>query len=120
MRIADTSALYAFFHPTDAHHEAAMAAMRDARPIMVPGEILTELEGIVRLRSGPEKATGVVEDLLNLRHVRLAGAPPWEAILACYQKHRALSLADAVVVAQCILHDASPFTFDDALRETVR
>jgi len=119
MRTGDTSALYALLHPADRHHAAAMDAMRNPDPVLVPAEVLVELEGLIRFRSGAATAAHALEDLLALPNLRVAAGHHWEATLATYRRHARLSLADAVVVAQCLLHDAQPLTFDDAIRDTV-
>jgi predicted nucleic acid-binding protein len=121
MRVADTSALYAFADEDDAHHSKALAAVEDPDPIVVPTEILVELHNLVAFRSGAGAARATLEDILSLPHVRVADRVPFDGVWALYSGPGAkLSLADAFVVQTCRSLGADPLSFDKHLLKAAR
>lgn len=118
MRVADTSALYAFFDESDAHHDAAWDAVSEPIPVLVPSEILVETIGLVTLRAGHSAGQEALATLLRLPHVRIDNVVRIEAVRPVYDAARGkLSLADAYVVQACRALGAKPLTFD---REIVK
>ena len=118
MRIADTSALYALFSATDAHHAAARAAMEDPEPVVVPHEILAETLSLIQHRHGFDAALAAGRFLRALRHVKVRATPPRtteDAWSAYADAKGALSLPDATVVAWCRREGATPLAFDRRL-----
>ena len=122
MRIADTSALYALFSATDAHHEAARAALEDPEPVVVPREIFVETLSLIQYRHGFDAALAAGLFLRALRHVKVRATPPRlaEDAWAAYADAKgALSLPDATVVAWCRREGAKPLAFDRRLARRV-
>lgn len=122
MRVADTSAVYAFFVTDDSHHAQARAAFAEGSPIMVPAEILAETLLLLERRVGFQAARAAGEPLRTVSHVEVhpAGNAPWDNILgAAWQECGAASgritYADAVVVAWCKRRSLVPLTFDKRL-----
>lgn len=119
-RVADTSALYAFLTPDDAHHADAFKAVGEPTPIVIPTEILVETVDLVGLRKGREAARFAFDDLLGLPHVRVAEKVAIEAVREVHAGARGrLSLADAFVVQTCRALGAKPLTFDREIAKAV-
>jgi predicted nucleic acid-binding protein len=111
--------LYAFFVENDAHHGAAVEAVRAREPILVPVEILTETLGVLQLRHGFQFARSAGEFLRTLPHVEFAApdATMADASWALYLRGKGkVSHADSVVVAWCFREGAEPLAFDRALK----
>lgn len=122
MRVADSSALYAFFVETDGHHAAAVDALRQPEPVVVPVEIFAETLGLLQLRHGFLFARAAGDFLRGLPHVEFV-APDGrmaEAAWGMFLRGRGrVSYADATVVAGCLREGAEPLAFDRALKKLV-
>lgn len=118
MKVADTSALYAFFARADAHHDSAREAIASREPIVVPGEIFAETIALVQYRQGFAAARDAGAYLRTIPHVRIRPSPE-RAIADAWTTFEAsggrLSFPDAIVVAWCRKEGASPFAYDKAL-----
>lgn len=113
MRIADTSALYAFFHEADPHHAEAVERVASDEPILVPTEILVETIDLIAYRFGHAAGRKALGDLMRLPHVALAERVHLEPVRALHEASKGkLSLADAFVVQTCRVTGASAFSFD--------
>ena len=120
VRVADTSALYAFFDEGDAFHAQALRAFEDPETIWVPAEVLAELLQLMARRVGRETVQGAGEFLWHMEHTEIQ--PSDTAVLMAAWGHfeaakGKLSYVDAIVAATCEELDAEPLTFDrDILR----
>lgn len=114
-RVVDTSVLIAALNEDDVHHERAMEALADNDPLQLPAEILVETVDLVAYRHGKGAAVKAAALIRALPHVRMAEKPDIDAVLAVHREHKALSLADAVVVQTCRALGCRPLTFDKAL-----
>lgn len=113
MRIADTSALYAFLVETDAHHAKAVKAISDPEPIVIPTEILVETVQLLAYRFGWEAGRGALDALLALAHVGIAEKVAFEAVRQVHAAGKGkLSLADSFVVQTCRALGGAPLAFD--------
>lgn len=113
MRIADTSALYAFLVETDAHHAKAVDAIADPEPIAIPTEILVETIQLLAHRFGWVAGRGALDALLSLAHVGIAEKVTFEAVRQVHAASKGkLSLADSFVVQTCRAIGAAPLAFD--------
>lgn len=118
MRVADTSALYALFSVTDAHHARARVAFEDPEPIQVPPEILSETLALLQFRHSFGAARKAGAFLRSLPHV--AVEPPssqiidasWTTFIEAAGK---LSYPDATVVSWCLALGARAIAFDRAI-----
>ena len=113
MRVADTSALYAFLVETDGHHTKATAALTDPDPIVVPTEILVETVHLLAYRFGWDAGRLALDALLALPHVSLAEKVSFDAVRQVHAVSKGrLSLADAFVVQTCRVLGATPMAYD--------
>ncbi|MHB8585738.1 MAG: PIN domain-containing protein [Thermoplasmatota archaeon] len=115
MRVADTSALFALFSESDAHHLAAMKAFEDSELVCVPHEIVAETMALVHFRIGYRAARAAGEDLRALPHLRWEQTPEdvfEKAWLEFATSGGAVSFPDAVVIAWCRARKARPIAFD--------
>ncbi len=127
VRVGDSSALYAAFVASDAHHAKAAAGLAAKEPIVIPAEILAETMGLLQRRIGYAAALEAKGFLQSLPHVEVQ--PTWddfyENILA--EANRVfdtskgqLSYPDAIVVAWCKMRKYKPFAFDHAILDAVK
>lgn len=124
MRVADTSALYAFCVESDGHHKQALAAFRDAEPVVIPTEILAETIELLDYRHGfavGRKARAALAVLPNLE-VQPTWDDPGDDLLGAArtlyeQAEGRLSHCDSIVVAWCRQRKLKPLAFD---REIVK
>lgn len=119
-RIADTSAIYAFFDVDDEHHNSAVKAFENAEPILVPREILVETTDLIAFRSERGHAKKCLESLLGFPHVAEADRVPLQGVLQVHDRSKRLSLADAVVVQTCLVQGAAALTFDKEIARMVK
>jgi predicted nucleic acid-binding protein len=64
--IVDTSALTAFFHPKEPHHEAVSALFdRTTEPLIVSPLVVAELDYLVLTRAGVRNEVAVIRELLS-------------------------------------------------------
>jgi predicted nucleic acid-binding protein len=120
MRIADTSLLYALFSRNDVHHKEALDEVRDPEAILIPSEIWSETISLIHYRQGSNMATEAGKALLDLPHVELLGSrmdiirSSWDM----YQKSKGrLSIPGCIVLVWCSDRNATPLTFDNAIRK---
>jgi predicted nucleic acid-binding protein len=122
MKVADTTALYAFFTPDDAHHEKAKRALSKPEPIVVPAEIYAETVQLIQYRKGFAVARASAAVLDSLPHLEVQPTPdhyPEDILGEARRTHLLeagrLSLYDAVVVAWCRKRGLRPLTYDEAI-----
>jgi predicted nucleic acid-binding protein len=119
MKVADTTALYAFFTPDDAHHDKARRALSRPEPILVPAEILAETLQLIQYRKGFAVARDAAAVLAALPHVEVQATPdhhPEDVLGEARRTHLLaagrLSLYDAIVVAWCRKRRLQPLAYD--------
>lgn len=122
MKVADTTALYAFFVLNDAHHDKAKRVLSKPEPILVPSEILAETVQLIQYRRGFPYARDAAATLASFPHVEVQPTPdayPEDILGEARRTHLLsagrLSLYDAIVVAWCRKRRLQPFTFDQAI-----
>ena len=122
MKVADTTALYAFFTRNDAHHDKARRAIAKAEPILVPAEILAETLQLIQYRRGFAFARDAAAVLASIPHIEVQPTPdhfPEDILGEARRTHLLsagrLSLYDAIVVAWCRKRRLQPLTFDQAI-----
>jgi predicted nucleic acid-binding protein len=121
VRVADTSALYAWADESDVHHARAWRAIEDPEPVVVPTEILVETHNLIAYRAGRAAAKNLLEDLLRLPNVSVAEQASFDAVWRVFTAPGSrLSLADAVVVQTCRATGGSPLAFDRAILRAVK
>lgn len=123
MRVADTSALYAFFVKDDAHHQKARSAFQQPGAILVPTEVLAELLNVLGQRIGSARAAEAGEYLWH--HASTEIQPTDTAVLMdawgeFEASHRKLSYPDCIVIAWCREHGAEPLAYDKDLLRALR
>ncbi|HEV8360715.1 MAG TPA: PIN domain-containing protein [Candidatus Thermoplasmatota archaeon] len=122
MRVADTSALFAFFEPRDEFHARARAAFEGADPIVVPAEVFTEVLFLARKRAGSASARNVGSFLWSQPNTEIQ--PSDTAVLmaawGAFEASPKLSWTDCIVVATCRELDAEPLSFDKDLLRAAR
>ena len=120
MRIADTSALYAFFSKNDVHHKEAVNEVRNPETILVPSEIWSETISLIDYRQGFDMAVKAGKALLNLPHVELLSSR-MDIVRSSWDKYQEtngdLSVPDCTVLIWCDDKDAAPLTFDKNMRK---
>lgn len=120
VRIADTSALYAFLDLEDDHHGKALEDIQDPEPIAVPSEILVETVDLVGYRQGKAAARAALEDIMGLAHTYVADPVHVAAVRSVFEDAAGkLSLADAFVVQTCRALGAEPLAYDKAIHAAV-
>lgn len=113
MRVADTSALYAFLVETDGRHKKAATALTDPEPIVVPTEILVETVHLLAYRFGWAAGRTALDALLALPHVGVAEKVSFDAVRQVHAANKGrLSLADSFVVQTCRVLGATPIAYD--------
>lgn len=122
MRVADTTALYAFFTPDDAHHDKAKRAMLRLDPVLVPAEILAETLQLIQYRKGFPVARDAAAVLASLPHVEVQSTPdgyPEDLLGEARRTHLLsagrLSLYDAIVVAWCRARRLAAWSYDQGI-----
>lgn len=123
MRVADTSAIYAFFDRNDAHHARALRAFTEAQTIIIPAEIFQETMNLLQRREGDAAARAAGEYLWSAENTEVQPSGTdvlmhaWGEFL---ENRDGLTYPDSIVVAACRELDAEPLTFDKDLLRALR
>lgn len=121
VRVADTSALYAFLVETDGHHTKAATALTNPDPIVVPTEILLETVQLLAYRFGWDAGRLALDALLSLPHVSVAEKVSFDGVRQVHAASKGrLSLADAFVVQTCRALGATPIAYDANIVKAAR
>jgi predicted nucleic acid-binding protein len=111
----DASVAIGFLDPADAHHERAVATLRELDRPSLTMAASTYSETLVRPLAGGH--ADVVEnfiDKLRIEIVPLDRTIAWQAA-ELRAKHASLRLPDAIALATAEARDARLLTFDDRL-----
>lgn len=111
--VADTSLLVASFDRRDPRHEEARKRMGEAATLVVPTEILVEVQGVLKAKAGRAAADAALEDLMRLQNVLWAECCDFQQAAEIYRAEKPLSFPDAVVVQQAIRRKMELLSFDD-------
>ena len=111
--VADTSLLVASFDQRDPRRAEARKRMDAAATLVVPTEILVELQGVLKAKAGRGAADAALEDLMRLQNVLWAECCDFRQTREIYRTEKALSFPDAVVVQQALARKMDLLTFDD-------
>lgn len=95
VRVADTSALYAFVVEIDRLHARALKAFADPEPIVAPSEALVETIDLIGRRFDARAARDALHSILGLPQVTVAEQVQIRAVRAVFEANPRLSLADA-------------------------
>lgn len=111
--IADTSLLVASFDQADPRHAEARKRMDAAATLVVPTEILVELQGVLKAKAGRAAAVAALEDLMRLQNVLWAECCDFRQAHEIYRAEKPLSFPDAIVVQQALARKMDLLSFDD-------
>lgn len=81
--------------------------------MVVPTEILVELQGVLKAKAGRAAADAAVDDLIRLPNVLWAECCDFRQAHEIYRAEKALSFPDAIVVQQALTRRMDLLSFDD-------
>lgn len=123
MRVADTSAIYAFFDQDDDHHARARKEFEDPSPMVVPSEVFAELMFVLTRKLGADKAHDAGQFLWSQANTEVQPSDT-ALVMAAWGEfeasHRKLTFVDCVVVAWSRERGLEPLAYDKAILRAAR
>ena len=118
--VADTSLLVASFDRADPRHAEARKLLEAASTLVIPTEILVELQGVLKAKAGRAAADAALLDLMRLQNVLWAECCDFRQTYDIYSSEKALSFPDAIVVQQALARKMDLLSFDDDQAKVVK